>query len=107
MKFRKGKGKVLHLGRNNLRDLYTMGASWLESSFVEKPWGPGEQQAEHEPAMHPHGKKKANSILGYVKRRAVSTSREVIHPLSSPLVRPHVEYCVSSGLLNTVQTQSY
>ncbi|KAK4822209.1 hypothetical protein QYF61_011850 [Mycteria americana] len=39
MKFNKGKVKVVPLVRNNLRDLYTMEANQLESSFAEKALG--------------------------------------------------------------------
>jgi len=49
-----------------------------------------EHQAEYEPAMC-FVARKANSLLGCIRKSFVNKSREVILPLYSALVRPQLE----------------
>uniref|UniRef100_A0A670HWE4 Reverse transcriptase domain-containing protein n=1 Tax=Podarcis muralis TaxID=64176 RepID=A0A670HWE4_PODMU len=94
MNFNREKYKVLHLGKKNERHKYKMGDTWLESSTCEKDLG---VLVDHKLDMSQQcdaAAKKANAILGLINRSIASRSREVIVPLYSALVRPHLEYCV-------------
>ncbi|GAB0178238.1 hypothetical protein GRJ2_000289100 [Grus japonensis] len=93
MKFNKAKCEVLPMGRGNPKHNYRLGEEWIESSrqkdlgaLVDKKLNMSWQRALEA--------QKANHVLGCIKRSVASRSREVILPLYSTLVRPHLEYCV-------------
>ena len=94
MKFNKANCKVLHLGQGNPKHRYRLGREWTESSPEEKDLGVLVDERFNVSHQCEPGAQKANCILSCIKRSVTSRSREVILPLYSALMRPHLDCCI-------------
>jgi len=94
MEFNKVKFRVLHLQRNNSMHQYRLGADLLKSSSVERDLDVLVDDRLTMSQQCALAAKNANGILEYIKKSVDSRSREVLLPLCTALVRPHLEHFI-------------
>ncbi|GAB0176126.1 hypothetical protein GRJ2_000077800 [Grus japonensis] len=94
MKFSKDMYKVLHLGRHNPGVQHRLGSTWLERSSVERDLWVLVDKKLNMSEQCAAVAKQANRMLGCINKGVTSSNKEVIIPLYSALVRPHLKCCV-------------
>ena len=96
MEFNKDKCQILHLGKKNSKQEYTMGGVKLDSTEWEKDLGVLVHNSLRPSLQCSKAVKKANSVLGQLCHGVGFRDKKVFIDLYVTYVRPHLEYAVQA-----------
>ena len=96
MLFNTDKCSVLHMGKKNEKFQYELGGMSIRDSEEERDLGVIVHNSAKPSRQCSEAAKKANKVLGMIKRTIVSREKQIILELYKTLVRPHLEYCVQA-----------
>ena len=94
MPFNLDKCKIMHIGHKNKNEKYELLGKEIESVQQEKDLGVVITNDLKSSNQCIEAVKKAQKLLGYIKRQFRTRNRETILTLYNALVRPHLEYAV-------------
>ena len=94
MPFNVSKCKVMHIGHRNPQSVYTLQGARLEMTDREKDLGVTITSDLKFSKQCIEAEKKAQRMLGYVKRQFGYRNKEIVLTLYNSLIRPHLEYAV-------------
>ncbi|CAM4509126.1 unnamed protein product [Lepidochelys olivacea] len=94
MKFNVDKCKVMHIGKNNPNYTYNMMRANLATTNQEKDLGVIVHSSLKTSTQCAAAVKKANGILGIMKKGIQNKMENISLPLYKSMVRPHLEYCI-------------
>jgi ribonucleases P/MRP protein subunit RPP40 len=96
MLFNVDKCTVVHMGKNNMLYDYKMGDNMIRNSDVERDLGVLVGKSGKPSEQCVAAVKKANVVLGMIKRNIYFKSKDVIVRLYKALVRPRLEFCIQA-----------
>ncbi|CAM5122732.1 unnamed protein product [Eretmochelys imbricata] len=94
MKFNVDKCKVMHIGKNNANYTYNMMGTNLATTNQERDLGVIMDSSLKMSMQGAAAVKKANGMLGIIKKGIENKMENILLPLYKSKVRPHLEYCI-------------
>ena len=92
--FNVDKCKVMHIGHRNPQSSYNLLGNSIECTDTEKDLGVVISNDLKFSKQCIEAEKKAQRMLGYIKRQFGFRNKEIVLTLYNSLVRPHLEYAV-------------